>query len=80
MDNQPIINQLNLIFTDIIDEGDVELNLNYTANDVEGWDSLNHVLILAAIEKHYGFKFTLFEVQSFKNVEDLVQAIINKAA
>lgn len=80
MNQEQIINELNLIFTDIIDEGEVKLNMNSTAKEVEGWDSLNHVQIIAAIEKKYGFLFTLTEVQAFKNVGDLVNSILAKTA
>lgn len=72
------LTQLSAIFADIIDEGDVNLTMHTTADDVEGWDSLNHVQILAAIEKKYGFRFTLNEIQLFKNVGDLVHGIQKK--
>ncbi len=73
-----LLQDLSAIFTDIIDEGEVNLTMQSTADDVEGWDSLNHVQILAAVEKKYGFRFTLTEIQVFKNVGDLVQAIQKK--
>ncbi len=73
-----LLQDLSAIFTDIIDEGEVNLTMQSTADDVEGWDSLNHVQILAAVEKKYGFRFTLTEIQVFKNVGDLVQTIQKK--
>jgi len=73
-----LLQDLSAIFTDIIDEGEVNLTMQSTADDVEGWDSLNHVQILAAVEKKYGFRFTLTEIQVFKTVGDLVQAIQKK--
>jgi acyl carrier protein len=78
MNEEVIIQQLNIIFTDIIDEGDVSLTMSTTANDVSGWDSLNHVQILAAIEKKYKIRFTLPEIQKFMNVGDVVKAIQQK--
>lgn len=73
-----LLQDLSAIFIDIIDEGEVNLTMQTTADDVEGWDSLNHIQILAAVEKKYGFRFTLNEIQVFKNVGDLVQAIQKK--
>lgn len=75
---QEIINDLNEIFTDVIDEGDVSLDMVNTANDVDGWDSLNHIQIIYAVEKKYGFKFNLPEIQGLRNVGDLVDMIIKK--
>lgn len=78
MNTQKIIHELNLIFEDVIDEGKVELSLDTTAKDVEGWDSLNHVQIIYAIEQKYGIKFNLTEIQSLNNVGDLVNLISGK--
>ncbi|MGE6219666.1 acyl carrier protein [Nubsella zeaxanthinifaciens] len=74
-----IIEELNEIFTEVIDEGEVSLTPETTANDVDGWDSLNHIQIIYAVEKKYGFKFTLPEIQNLKNISDLVNLIIEKS-
>ena len=73
-----IIQELNEIFTDIIDEGQILLTPETSAKDIDGWDSLNHIQILAAIEKKYAFKFTLSEIQNLKNIDDLVTIILQK--
>ncbi len=78
MPENELLAQLSLIFTDVIDEGEVNLNMDTTADDVEGWDSLNHVQIIAAVEKKFGFRFSLNEIQLFKNVGDLVRGIQEK--
>lgn len=78
MTENELLAQLSLIFTDVIDEGDVHLIMDTTADDVEGWDSLNHVQIIAAIERKFGFRFSLNEIQLFKNVGDLVRGINEK--
>lgn len=78
MTENELLAQLSLIFTDVIDEGDVNLTMDTTADDVEGWDSLNHIQIIAAVEKKFGFRFSLNEIQLFKNVGDLVRGIEEK--
>lgn len=78
MTENEMLAQLSLIFTDVIDEGDVHLTMDSTADDVEGWDSLNHVQIIAAVEKKFGFRFSLNEIQLFKTVGDLVRGINEK--
>jgi acyl carrier protein len=77
---QQIILDLNEIFTDIIDEGEITLSPETTANDIDGWDSLNHIQILAAVEKKYAFKFTLTEIQNLKNIDDLINIIVQKTS
>ena len=80
MTQEQLISELNVLFEEIIDEGPVSLSPEKTAKDVEGWDSLNHVQIIAAIERKYGFLFTLTEIQAFKNVGELIAGIQSKIA
>lgn len=75
MEIKDIIIQLLPIFTDILDNEDIALNEATTANDIEEWDSLNHIQLVVAIEKHFKMKFTAQEVQSWRNVGQMCQAI-----
>ena len=74
-DRELILNQLNGIFRDVLDDNDIELNLDTTAKDVEEWDSLNHVQLVVAIEKKFKIRFTAAEIQSWKNVGEMVDNI-----
>lgn len=78
MTSEQLISELNVLFEEIIDEGAVSLTPSTTAKELEGWDSLNHIQIIAAIERKYGFRFTLVEIQSFKNVGEMVDSILSK--
>lgn len=78
MTSEQLISELNVLFEEIIDEGTVNLTSSTTAKEVEGWDSLNHIQIIAAIERKYGFRFSLIEIQSFKNVGEMVDSILSK--
>ena len=49
-----------------------------TSKDVDGWDSLTHMQIIAQIEKHFGVRFNFREVIKFKNVGDLCSALLTK--
>ena len=49
-----------------------------TANDVDGWDSLSHTLMIVETEKHFKIRFKLKELLSFRNVGDMVTAIQSK--
>ena len=69
---------LNEIFCEVFEDDEIELNEEMTANDVEGWDSLSHVVLILAVENRFGIKFGQKELLTFKNVGDLAQAIESK--
>jgi acyl carrier protein len=73
-----IINELNVIFCDIFDDASMKINTETTANDVEGWDSLSHMMIITMVEKHYNIKLKLREVMGFESVGDFCNCIESK--
>ncbi|WP_294142886.1 acyl carrier protein [uncultured Sanguibacteroides sp.] len=75
-----IIEKLTLIFRDIFTEPALELTSEMTANDVEKWDSLTHMLMVAEVEKQFGIKFKLKDLNKMKNVGSLISIIEEKSA
>ncbi len=65
-----ILNELNLDDFDLQDET--------IAQDVPGWDSLNHVNIILAVENKFAVKFKSYEVLRLKNVGDLQKLLDSK--
>ena len=78
MEKQEILSQVQEIFRDILDNEDIILTNETTANDIEEWDSLTHVQLVVAIEKGFKIKFSSKEILSWQNVGDLVDCIANK--
>jgi acyl carrier protein len=78
MDSKLILEGLTRIFRDITENHDLVLTRDLIADDVEGWDSLNHTLIIAAIQKQFNIKFTLPEVLKLENIGDLLDTINRK--
>jgi len=50
------------------------------AADVPGWDSLSHINVVLAVEKHFGVRFKSVEVLRLKNVGDLQRLVDSKLA
>ena len=80
MQNEALLEQIQEIFRDVLDDEEVVLTEASTAEDVEGWDSLTHIQLIVAIEKHFKIKFTSREILSWKNVGELVDCLAAKLA
>jgi acyl carrier protein len=78
MASEQIMQEVTDVFRDVLDNESLTLNRNTTALDVEEWDSITHIQIIVALEKKYKIKFTAAEIQSFKNVGELVDTVERK--
>lgn len=72
------LTHLNILFREFFKNQSLELTTQTTANDIEEWDSLNHMELIAEIEKQFSLTFDFNEVISLENVGDLIKAIQNK--
>ena len=75
-----ILSEIQDIMRSVFDNGDLKIVDATTAKDVREWDSLSHIELIVAIEKHFRLKFTLKEVQSFHNVGEMCSAIAQKVS
>jgi acyl carrier protein len=75
-----IYSELTPVFRGIFDDPTIELRDEMTANDIERWDSLNHINMIVAVEQKFGIKFKTIEVTRFKNLGELVASIESKLA
>lgn len=72
--------EVNRIVCDILDDDSVTLRYDTTAQQVKNWDSLNHIQIIVALEKHFNIAFNFAELQKFKNVGEMCDNIVAKLA
>ncbi len=79
MNRVTVLEKLQGIFCDIFDDDNIVLKENMDGNDIEGWDSLTNINILAAVQDEFGVSFNMDEVVKIKNVEDIVSGIIKKS-
>ena len=74
------INQrLNKVFRSVFDDDGINVGRDTTANDIEDWDSLEHIRLVAAVEKEFGVKFTMKEVSTMKNVGEMMDIIAERS-
>ena len=75
MSREQIYEKLNEIFKDVFGDDTISVNDATTAKDVEGWDSLHHITLLAAIEDEFGVEFSMGQTVKMKNVGEMVDYI-----
>jgi acyl carrier protein len=61
-----------------MDIDDIVISEEMTADDIEDWDSLAHVRLIVSIEQAFGIKFSNAEIDGFKCVGDLIDAVGKK--
>lgn len=80
MERKEIIEKLTVIFRDVMDNEEIELEENTTAEDIEEWDSLAHIQLIEKIEGVFGIRFSAKEMTSWDELGELVDSIIEKQA
>jgi len=62
----------------VLDQPNLVVTMRTTAEDIEGWDSFNHVNIVVAIESQFGINFNAAEVEELRAVGEFVNLIEKK--
>lgn len=78
MTREEVFATLNEVFQDVFDDESITVNEETTADDIEDWDSLEHISLVVAVEKCFGIKFTMGEVMGMKNVGEMMDIILGR--
>ncbi len=78
MRRDEIYERLTELFRELFADDSIALRPEMTAEDIEGWDSFNHLSIIVAVETRFGVKMKTAEIEKLSNVGELVAAIERK--
>jgi len=76
-----MIKELNLIFQDIFDDKNIQIDRETSAADIEKWDSLNNIKLIITIEQSFRIRFSPSEITDIPNVGslmDLIQTLVDQ--
>jgi acyl carrier protein len=82
MTQTEILAKMQTVFDDVFLD-DVKVTPELCANDVEEWDSLLQISLVLGVEKEFGVRFRVGEVEATKNLgefADLIQRRMSEAA
>jgi acyl carrier protein len=78
MSSDAVLSQLNEVFRDVFDDGELTVTPQTTARDVDGWNSLANIRLMIAVEDAFRIKFDVGEFQEYRNVGDLVAGVTRR--
>jgi len=76
--NLNLFNQVLDIFRDVFDDANLVISAETNSDEIPDWDSLAHISLVTSIERHFKIKFALGELQSLKNVGEMIELIEKK--
>ncbi|GAA3606955.1 acyl carrier protein [Flavivirga amylovorans] len=75
MSRKDILTKVNKVFSSVLEHNNFELTNTTTADDVDGWESITHMMIITEIEKAFSIKFKLMDLMNMNSVGDLLNTI-----
>ncbi|MBE5851083.1 MAG: acyl carrier protein [Lachnospiraceae bacterium] len=78
MTHSEIMEKVQRIFREVFDDDTLVIEDSTNSSDIEDWDSLEHITLVVSMEKEFGLKFDLKEVNELANVGEMVDLIASK--
>jgi acyl carrier protein len=79
MERETIVTRLTKVFRKVFNDETLVLKDNMTANHVQNWDSLSHMILISEIENAFQVKFKLKELNKMRNVGEMIYLLTQKA-
>ena len=79
MTETEIIPRLTEVFRTVFDDDEIVITRDTVADDIEDWDSLEHIRLVSAVEREFKIKFNMREVSTMKDVGEMIDIIAARA-
>jgi acyl carrier protein len=80
MEKKNILSEIIHICRETFEDPHLKITEKTTSGDIPKWDSLNHVMLIAAIEKKYNIKFDLDDMLEFDSIGDICEGVYRKTS
>ncbi len=78
MDQREVFDRLNRVFREVFDDETIRVTPKTTADDIDDWDSLEHITLISAVEREFRMKFKMGEISSMKNVGEMARIVTER--
>ncbi|MCR5789845.1 MAG: acyl carrier protein [Lachnospiraceae bacterium] len=75
MEREEIMEKVTEIFRDVFDDEELVITDSTNSDDIEDWDSLEHISLIVSMEKEFSLKFDIKQVNQLENVGQMVDLI-----
>jgi acyl carrier protein len=76
--NTELLLRLQTIFREVFQIPGLIISSSTSPSDIPAWNSLNHVRVIAAVEKDFNFRFSLEELMEISHVGDIIRILSEK--
>lgn len=77
MTREEVFTRLNRVFRDVFDDEAIVVGETTTSDDIEDWDSFEHINLVVAVEEEFTFKIPMGKTVTMKNVGEMVDIILD---
>ena len=78
MEKNEILEKLQLVFREVFGKESLIISEDMSANDIDEWNSLNHMIIVSEVEKVFSIRFKLKDLNKMRNIGDMIEVIMSK--
>lgn len=76
MTREEVFEKLNKVFQEVFDDETIEVNDDTTSEDIDDWDSFEHINLIVAVEEEFSIKIPMGKVVTMKNVGEMADIIL----
>ena len=75
MSREEIMEKVTEIFREVFDDEELVITDRTNSDDIEDWDSLEHISLIVSMEKEFQLKFDIKQVNQLENVGEMIDLI-----
>lgn len=76
MTREEVYERLTGVFRDFFDDDSIIISDKTTADDIDDWDSFEHINLIVAVESEFSITIPMGKTLEMKNVGEMVDTIL----